>query len=61
MNLIKIFVQLGEKAVNCAKLKITLKVALFVKKVKNRKHQTKIIQQILQKLMIIAQMNPILQ
>ena len=36
MNLVKDFVQLGEKSVNCAKLKITLKIALFAKKVKNK-------------------------
>ena len=36
MNLVKDFVQLGEKSVNCAKLKITLKTALFAKKVKNK-------------------------
>ena len=37
------------KSVNCAKLKIPLKVALFAKKAKNRKCQTKIIPQTLQK------------
>ena len=57
MNLVKNFVQLGGKSVNCAKSRITLKVALFVKEVKNRKHQIKIIRQILQKLMVIVQMN----
>ena len=39
----KNFIQLGGKSVNCAKSKITLKEALFAKKVRNRKHQTKII------------------
>ena len=57
MNLVKDFVQLVGKSVNCAKLKITLKVALFAKKVKNRKRETKIIRHILQKVMIIVQMN----
>ena len=61
MNLVKNFVQLGGKIVNCAKLKITLKEALFAKKVKNRKCQTKIVRQILQKAMIIVQMNQSLQ
>ena len=61
MNLAKNFVQLREKVVNCAKLKITFKVALFTKKPKNRKRQTKIIQQILQKVMIIVEMNHSLQ
>ena len=61
MNLAKHFVQLAEKIVNCAKLKITFKVALFTKKPKNRKPQTKIIQQILQKVMIIVEMNHSLQ
>ena len=61
MNLVKNFVQLGGKSVNCAKLKITLKVVLFGKKVKTRKDQRKIIQQILQKTMIIIQMNHSLQ
>ena len=61
MNLVKNFVQLGGKSVNCAKLKITLKVVLFGKKVKTRKDQRKIIQQILQKTMIIIQINHSLQ
>ena len=61
MNLAKNFLQLGEKTVNCAKLKITFKVSLFTKKPKNRKRQTKIIQQILQKVIIIVEMNHSLQ
>ena len=61
MNLVKNFVQLGGKSVNCAKLKITLKVALFAKTVKDRERLTKIIRQILQKVMIIVQTNHSLQ
>ena len=48
MTFVKKFVRLGGKSVNYAKLKIALKVALLVKKVKHRKRQTKIIRQILQ-------------
>ena len=61
MNLVKNFVKLRGKNVNCAKLRITLKVALFVKEVKNRKHRIKTIRQISQKVMIIVQMNHSLQ
>ena len=61
MNLPKKIVQLRGKSVNCAKLKITLKEALTTKIVKNTNRQTKIIRQILQKVMIIVQLNHSLQ
>ena len=48
-------------SVNCAKSNITLKLALIAKKVKNRKRQTQIIRQILEKVIIIVQMNHSLQ
>ena len=41
MNLVKNFVQLGGKKVNCAKLKITLKVVFVCKESKNQKGSKK--------------------
>ena len=41
MNLVKTFVQLGGKSVNCAKLKITLKVVFVCKESKNQKGSKK--------------------